>query len=100
MGTRLSTTTVTDVTMTQRLHSTLTVTAAGVYTSTVANSAFSPSADITLQDYDTYCIWLTLASLLSVPLCAGTSPPNDVEAVQHGLTSVIVTWTASSDATG
>ena len=28
------------------------------------------------------------------------SPPSDVTAVQDGLTSIIVTWTASSDATG
>ena len=35
-----------------------------------------------------------------VPLCAGAPPPSDVDAVQHGLTSIIVTWTASSDATG
>ena len=34
------------------------------------------------------------------PILPGTSPPSDVEAVQHGLTSIIVTWTASSDATG
>ena len=27
-------------------------------------------------------------------------PPSDVTAVQHGPTSIIVTWTASSDATG
>ena len=43
---------------------------------------------------------MTHTSLFSVPPCAGTSPPSDVEAVQHGLTSIIVTWTASSDATG
>ena len=28
------------------------------------------------------------------------SPPTGVTAVQHDLTSIIVTWTASSDATG
>ena len=28
------------------------------------------------------------------------SPPTGVTAVQHGLSSIIVTWTASSDATG
>ena len=28
------------------------------------------------------------------------SPPSDVTAVQAGFTSIIVTWTASSDATG
>ena len=28
------------------------------------------------------------------------SPPTGVTVVQHGLTSIIVTWTASSDATG
>ena len=43
---------------------------------------------------------MTHTSLFSVPLCTGTSPPSDVEAVQHGPTSIIVTWTASSDATG
>ena len=43
---------------------------------------------------------MTHTSLFSVLLCTGTSPPSDVEAVQHGLTSIIVTWTVSSDATG
>ena len=35
-----------------------------------------------------------------VILIPGTSPPSDVTAVQAGLTSIRVTWTASSDATG
>ena len=30
----------------------------------------------------------------------GTSPPSDVTAVQDGPTSIIVSWTPSSDATG
>ena len=78
---------------------TLSVTAAGEYTCTVANNVSSDSADITLEGLiHTVCEAHT--SLFSVPLCAGTSPPSDVEAVQHGLTSIIVTWTASSDATG
>ena len=34
------------------------------------------------------------------PYSAETSPPSDVRAVQNGSTSIIVTWTASSDATG
>ena len=33
-------------------------------------------------------------------LCTVASPPSDVTAVQTGLTSITVTWTASSDATG
>ena len=68
----------------------------GSYTCTIANSVSSASADITLEGK---CV--THTSLFSVPLCAaGTSLPSDVEAVQHGLTSIIVTWTTSSDATG
>ena len=35
-----------------------------------------------------------MSSLVVVP------PPTEVTAVQHGLTSIIVTWTASSDVTG
>ena len=48
----------------------------------------------------TACIFATNSTLFSVTLCAGTPPPGDVQVVQHGLTSIIVTWTASSDATG
>ena len=76
---------------------TLTVTAAGEYTCAVANRAFSTSDNITLEGTTQY---VTNTSLFSVTLCTGTSPPSDVEAVQHGPTSIIVTWTASSDATG
>ena len=78
---------------------TLNVTAAGEYTCTVANSVSSRSADIRLEGMiHTVCVAHT--SLFSVTLCTGTSPPGDVVVVQHGLTSIIVTWTASSDATG
>ena len=56
----------------------------------------SASTDITLEGK---CV--THTSFFSVnPLSAGTSAPSDMEAVQHGLTSIIVTWTTSSDATG
>ena len=37
---------------------------------------------------------------IQLVLIPGTSPPSDVTAVQTGLTSITVTWTASSDATG
>ena len=67
----------------------------GSYTCTVANSVSSALAEITLEGK---C--LTLTSLFSVPLCTGDSTPSDVEAVQYGLTSIILTWTASSDTTG
>ena len=33
-------------------------------------------------------------------LSPGTSPPSDVTAIQDGPTSIIVSWTPSSDATG
>ena len=33
-------------------------------------------------------------------LIIGTSPPTDMTAVQDGVTSVLVSWTPSSDATG
>ena len=75
---------------------TLTVTTAGEYTCSVANSAFSVTADITLEG--TY--YLTHTSLFSATKCSETSPPSGVTAVQNGLTSITVTWTASSDATG
>ena len=103
--TRDSTTTVTEGTETvlddpetaQYTH-TLTVTAAGEYTCTIANSVSSDSADITLEGMiHIYCV---CDLHFIVALCAGASPPSDVEAVQNGLTSIIVTWTASSDATG
>ena len=102
--TRHSTTTVTEGTETvlddpetaQYTH-TLTVTTGGEYTCTVANSVSSDSADITLEGM----IHTTVCGLhFIVALCTGTTPPSDVEAVQHGLTSIIVTWTVSSDATG
>ena len=78
---------------------TLTVTAEGVYTCTVANSVSFSSADITLKStsFQSFVIHVILVCLLHiiVPL-----PPTEVMAVQDGLTSIIVTWTASSDTTG
>ena len=75
---------------------TLNVTAAGEYTCTVANSAFSASADITLKS-TAFQAFLSHFSAVYSPVPV---PPTGVTAVQHGLTSIIVTWTASSDATG
>ena len=37
---------------------------------------------------------------IQLVLIPGTSPPSDVTAVQTGITSIRVTWTASSNATG
>ena len=75
---------------------TLNVTTAGEYTCSVANSAFSVTADITLEGI----YHLTHTSLFSTTKCSETSPPSGVTAVQNGPTSITVTWTASSDATG
>ena len=78
---------------------TLNVTAEGVYTCTVENSVSFSSADITLKStsFQSFVLHVILVYLLHiiVPL-----PPNEVMAVQDGLTSIIVTWTASSDTTG
>ena len=79
---------------------TLNVTAEGVYTCTVANSVSFSSADITLkstsfQSFVLHVILVYLLHIITVPL-----PPTEVMAVQDGLASIIVTWTASSDATG
>ena len=39
--------------------------------------------------------------IMSIFIChVGTSPPSDVTAVQDGPTSIIVSWSPSSDATG
>ena len=62
---------------------------------TVANSAFSASANITLKGISFFLANTFNGNLLLVPV-----PPNGVTAVQDGLTSITVTWTASSDATG
>ena len=79
-----------DPDITQYTH-TLTVMAA-----THVQSVSSASTDITLEGK---CV--THTSFFSVNLLsAGTSPPSDMEAVQHDLTSIIMTWTTSSDATG
>ena len=104
--TRDSTTTVTEGTETvldnpetaQYTH-TLNVTAAGEYTCTVANIAFSDSADITLKS-TIYLSSIYLTSHFTAVYSSVPSPPTGVTAVQHGLTSIIVTWTASSDVTG
>ena len=42
----------------------------------------------------------TLFEALAQYLYSGASPPSGFTAVQDGPTSIIVTWTASSDATG
>ena len=78
---------------------TLNVTAEGVYTCAVANSVSFSSADITLKhtSFQSFVLQIILVFLLHniVP-----QPPTEVIAVQDGLTSITVTWTASSDATG
>ena len=79
-----------DPDITQYTH-TLTVMAA-----THVQCVSSASTDITLEGK-----YVAHTSFFSVNLLsAGTSLPSDMEAVQHGLTSIIVTWTASCDATG
>ena len=42
----------------------------------------------------------TVAGIIDMSSLVVVSPPTEVTAVQDGLTSIIVTWTASSDATG
>ena len=75
---------------------TLSVTTGGEYTCTVANTAFTASKRITvqglLQAVEPHSIFIIISP--------GTSPPSNVTAVQDDPTSVTVTWTASSDATG
>ena len=41
-----------------------------------------------------------MINLFSVTLHTASSSPASVTAVQHGLTNIIVTWTASDNATG
>ena len=49
----------------------------------------------------TRCLSIALITIvIALSHLADASPSSDVEAVQHGFTSIIVTWTASSDATG
>ena len=83
-----------NTTTAQYIHS-LNVTAEGVYMCTVANSAFSASANITLKGISFFLANTFKGNLLLVPV-----PPNGVTAVQDGLTSIIVTWIASGDTTG
>ena len=78
---------------------TLIVTEAGKYKCAVANSVSSSSAYITLRGIYTRHFFLTV-TLFSVTPYTATSPPASVTAVQHGLTNIIVTWTASDNTTG
>ena len=75
---------------------TLNVTEAGKYKCAVANSVSSSSAYITLRGI----LNISFSSYFSVTPCTATSPPASLTAVQHGLTNIIVTWTASDNATG
>ena len=102
--TRDSTTTVTEGTETvlddpetaQYTH-TLTVTTGGEYTCTVENNKpSSDSATITVPGIYHEAYYYQIATKVII----GISPPNGAMAVQHGPTSITVTWTASSDATG
>ena len=91
--------TVLDDPVTAQYTHTLNVTATGKYKCTVANGVSSSSAYITLRGS-----YIILNNRFSSPLIftpyTATSPPASVTAVQHGLTDIIVTWTASDNATG
>ena len=83
---------------------TLTVTIGGEYTCTVSNNKpSSDSASIILGSMSfahpqiTNCQLNGRCGFLS---CTGASPPSGVTAVQDGPTSIRVSWTPSSDATG
>ena len=76
---------------------TLNVTAAGDYRCTVSNTAFSNSTDITLEGI----LYFRYECFNDLTYCTlGTSPPSDVTAVQEGPTSIRVSWTLVSGATG
>ena len=77
---------------------TLNITAAGDYRCTVSNAVSSDSATITVEGilyfrYECFMYDLTYCAL-------GTSPPSDVTVVQEGTTSIRVSWTLVSGATG
>ena len=74
---------------------TLTVTTGGEYTCTVSNTVLSTSANITWKGIH----WRHKLHLVEL-FYPGASPPSDVTAVQDGPTSIRVSWTPSSDATG
>ena len=83
---------------------TLTVTTGGEYTCTVSNNKpSSDSASIILGSMSfahpqiTHCQLNGRCGFLS---CTAASPPSGVTAVQDGPTSIRVSWTPSSDATG
>ena len=76
---------------------TLNVTAAGDYRCTVSNTAFSNSTDITLEGI----LYFRYECVNDLTYCTlGTSPPSDVTAVQEGPTSIRISWTLVSGATG
>ena len=84
---------------------TLTGSTAGVYTCTVGNNKPSEdSASITVEGTE-YGILSSLsdkssALVIQCTLITGPSAPTDLIAVQEGPTSISVSWTPSSDATG
>ena len=79
---------------------TLTVTPGGEYTCTVDNNKpSSGSAIIILGGLQAFSVYGKMIVNYFIDT-SDASPPSDVEAVQHGFTSIIVTLTASRDATG
>ena len=79
---------------------TLTVTPGGHYTCTVDNNKpSSGSVIIILEGLGVFSVYGKMIVNYFIDT-SDASPPSNVEAVQHGLTGIIVTWTASSDATG
>ena len=91
--------TVLDDPVTAQYTHTLTVTGrlTGLYTCTVANNKPSTaSANINVQGIKLHYTFLRNL----YPLFAATSPPNGVTAVRDGPTSILVSWSPSSNATG
>ena len=88
--------TVLDDTVTAQYTHTLTVTTGGEYTCNVFNNKPSnDSASITLAGITVCTKPINLCTFSPEP-----SPPSDVTAIQDGPTSIRVSWTPSSDATG
>ena len=95
--------TVLDDPVTAQYTHTLTVTGRrpGTYTCTLENN--KPSIDlatVTLTGNIFLIHWRCSACDFSLSDTTAPSPPSDVTAVQAGITSITVTWTASSNATG
>ena len=91
--------TVLDDPVTAQYTHTLTVTGRrpGIYTCTVANNKPSTASTTITVEGNIIC-HLRFCDFKIIYTVA--SPPSGVTAVQAGLTSITVTWTASSDATG